>query len=601
MIYDKQMDKLTTSTSELPFNDLIRDRNQIRIPYYQRSYKWNTSQVKGLLQDIDAMLEGGIDREEIPAHFMGAIIVHQPQTANNQAAPVEVIDGQQRLTTIFLALLACIKVLADDPDHRSLAIQFIEDYVLLRQAQTEGRSNLKINVSQKDCEAMNSVVHSVVDNLTTDINKSRGFIPMKSTSKVKTNKVKTNFNILKKWTAKQLASNGPDYLIEIINVLLGNLTFVQINVKDPLSGPKIFDRLNSAGTPLSIAELVKNDVFGRIGVDDGNSFENFETGIWEPFYEKFLDEKWFQNYFFPFGLMDDPNIKKSDVYRTLQKKWNKNVLSPDQIIEDLSRFRDDYMSVCDGSQNECGHPEDLTAKFQRLRDLGQPTTTYPFLMRLSYEFRHNRENLEDVIETIDVLESFLVRRSVCGYEPSGLHAVFKRLWHDQYDLISDEKSSTLAQRVEKVIRGHKTVTWPIASEFSEKLKTRPMYGSGITRFLLLDYDFDLDSESPTDQELTVEHILPQSMGTKKCWRDNFDKDKHEELKDVLGNLTLLTMEVNSSADVSNSCFDVKKKAYSSKAMMGITREVAKSTNWTEVDIQKRSNKIAKWACKKWKY
>ena len=120
--------------------------------------------------------------------------------------------------------------------------------------------------------------------------------------------------------------------------------------------------------------------------------------------------------------------------------------------------------------------------------------------------------------------------------------------------------------------------------------------------ILMDYDSDLPGESPTGDIPTIEHILPQTIRSKKCWTDDFSAVNHEELKHVLGNLTLLTSGLNSSSDVSNSCYVEKRAAYSGKAMWAITREVAEDfTTWKEEDIKKRSRKIAKWACDKWKY
>src|SRR5262249_39812329 len=152
---------------------------------------------------------------------------------------------------------------------------------------------------------------------------------------------------------------------------------------------------------------------------------------------------------------------------------------------------------------------------------------------------------EDGLRILEIIESFLVRRAICGHEPTGLHAVFKRLWQDC-------EGTPTPERVNESIRKHKTVVWPTERDVIDAVCKRPLYGSTITKYVLLEYDRSLGGDKPLNDPW-IEHVLPDTPS--EDWFDSFSKQQHLDTKDLLANLIPLTQEMNTG---------LGNKSYSSK-------------------------------------
>ena len=132
-----------------------------------------------------------------------------------------------------------------------------------------------------------------------------------------------------------------------------------------------------------------------------------------------------------------------------------------------------------------------------------PTSVYPFIMHVVRATMDNILDEDLAIKILEQVESFLVRRVVCGYEPTGLHATFKSLWDD-----CDGNYSV--DNVVKMIRRHFTVKWPDNQEFEENIKTRPLYSVKATPYLLAEWNGHLGGDVPELDSQQIEHVLPET-------------------------------------------------------------------------------------------
>jgi hypothetical protein len=366
------------------------------------------------------------------------------------------------------------------------------------------------------------------------------------------------------------------------------MSVVQIDVQDPTNGPKIFDSLNSRQEPMTIGDLVRNDVFARVAIDDPDEATLIDAHDWQPFYEGFKsgEKNYFDDYFFPFGLVHDPNLRKSEVYTTLKKRWEGK--NPKEVIDELRAYQDDFLDLVLGG-NRNGLPVEVARRVERLRVARMPTSTFPFLMRLTRALRDDEVDISDVIEVLDVLDSFLTRRALCGQEPTGLHAVFKRLWQDCEGEIT-------AARVTKVIAGHKTVSWPSDTEVLASVLSRASYGSSITKYVLLQFEESLGGDK-VKNDPWIEHVLPTAHSTD--WSD-FTTAQHSEMKDLIANLIPLSSEMNSA--LGNKAYSVKRQRYADDSAFKTAREFAKMYDeWTPETLASRSIVLGKWALQRWPY
>jgi hypothetical protein len=211
-------------------------------------------------------------------------------------------------------------------------------------------------------------------------------------------------------------------------------------------------------------------------------------------------------------------------------------------------------------------------------------------MQLSNATREHSLTEQDALDSLAVIESFLVRRAVCGHEPTGLHAVFKRLW-------ADCKSKPTRESVYKEIRKHKTVAWPSTDDFKDAIQNRPLYGSSITNFLLREYDKSLGGDQP-DTIPWIEHVLP--VNPSKEWWKTFNKEQHIAMKDLAANLIPLSRAMNQN--LGNKAYDSKRPHYSNDSMFKSAREFAQNYNsWTPSTIERRGKALSDWAVTRWQH
>lgn len=489
-------DRLTNSSDETDIASLYSGDVIFSIPFFQRPYKWKPDKLKQFEKDLLAIVEGATD-----FHFLGAVIIHGRRSNPSDPDIFDVIDGQQRLTTIFLYLCAFVKHLSKSGRAEDGA-SLLQKYLVISRPIRE-QSNLKLHPCSEDRAQLNAVLREILAD--PDLSKVLGgFEPRKLRHPAHTQdtgRLRSNFRSAVKFLDSEAASGGPQRVDELLGALLNLMSVVQIDVKDPASGPKIFDSLNSKQEPMTIGDLVRNGIFSLVADEEPDLIEQVDVDHWQPFYRGFEHDgkNAFDSYFFPYGLIQDPNLTKSRVYSSLQKAWEKHD-KPAFIIAELRRYQSAFMDLSLGSSLQ-GLSVELEQAKRRLFQMGLPSSTLPFLMRLLTEAGERRISHRVCEEILRVIESFLVRRAIVGIEPTGLHAVFKRLWDDCAGDVS-------GSQVEKVIRGHRTVTWPTDESVVEAIKSRDLYGSSITRFLVMEFDRSLGGDRPNDVP-ELEHIYPQ--------------------------------------------------------------------------------------------
>src|SRR4029077_9039551 len=126
--------------------------------------------------------------------------------------------------------------------------------------------------------------------------------------------IRNNYLAALRFLKDQISKEGTDRLRAIYRAILDSMSVVQIDVDDPLNGPKIFDSLNSEQEPMTIGDLVRNEIFSKIVEEQPHVIEQIDETCWQPFYKRFHQngQNLFDAYFFPYGLTRDPNLRKSE-------------------------------------------------------------------------------------------------------------------------------------------------------------------------------------------------------------------------------------------------------------------------------------------------
>ncbi|OIQ94369.1 hypothetical protein GALL_237070 [mine drainage metagenome] len=195
-----------------------------------------------------------------------------------------------------------------------------------------------------------------------------------------------------------------------------------------------------------------------------------------------------------------------------------------------------------------------------------------------------------MIGCLDTIESFLVRRAICGIEPTGLLGLFRTMW-------SSVDGHPTAEAIESVIMKRLTIEWPTDERMRESIKTRPLYGAAIAKYVVLEYDKSLGLDQPKTNDFSIEHVMPRSYCD--AWSEVVTKPQHAKLKDLWANLIPLSTAMNEV--VAQSEFHNKKTYFEVDSMFASARRVGKDfESWGEKEICERSEHLADWAIKRWK-
>jgi hypothetical protein len=592
-------EKITNNADETNIQSFLETQCLFEVPYFQRPYKWKPAKLRNFLDDLIRLADDGLE----DTHFVGAVIIQGQQAPPTVARSYQVIDGQQRMTTMFLCLLGFIRAHIELGELNT-AKSLFEAYIVTNR-DTRGKSNLKLHPSGADRGDLNEIVTEVLD-----LKDFKNHIAPTTVKLLdpgganRSNRISKNFAEVKKVLKEEMAAAQDKglRLEHLYTALLQSVTLVQIDIKDPLMGPVIFDRLNSGQEQMTVGELVKNDVLSRGSELSDIQREQLEKDLWQPFYKQFGDPnaKLFDTYLFPFGLIRlDSNVRKGDVYQRLRTDWTKDDLSTAQIIEDLASLQKEFLDLCDGA-NRCCFGADLNAQVNNLVRVGLPTMMFSFVMKVLNETRLGRLPESTTCECLKYVESFIVRRGAFGLEPSGLHAAFKGMWSEiesasEKAIAAGKPPVGLAKGFVDSINKRATVKWPNRSEFETSLRDRDLYGSKITRYLLIEYNRSLPGDSTGVNGVEIEHILPQSMST--AWHADFTSDQHRQFLNRLGNLTLLTEPMNK--DVSNGGYSKKRETYNGSKYAMTRKIAAENSAWTPIEIANRAEELIAWAVERW--
>ncbi len=397
------------------------------------------------------------------------------------------------------------------------------------------------------------------------------------------------FNRIKSFLQKRYKENGIDHLKEIVTAAQTKLTFVFILLKDPSNATTVFEGLNDPGIPIGIGDLVRNEVFSKIN-GDADKAHAIHRDIWLPFRDKLGEH--FDNYFFPYAIINESSIKNADLFRGLRKLWvdkkSPDKKSPEDIIKQLDNYTVPYLAIANGQFPE-NYSKSVLIKITKLREAKSPTSIYPFVMKLLKEYELDSITEKDTVECLEVLESFLVRRALCGIEPTGLLVLFRTAWSVMNGIPNKENLT-------KAIKRRNTIEWPDDLRLETAILTRNIYSSSICKYAIREYEKSQESDFPNN-DFWIEHVTPQSLNDE--WRKVITDEEHQNVVHTWGNLIPLTSEMN--RDLSQAAFELKKKEYSKHSIFSSTRSLAKEyEEWNKTTITERSKVIGKWAITRWK-
>ncbi|MCQ2916087.1 DUF262 and DUF1524 domain-containing protein [Helicobacter pylori] len=534
--------------------------NQFVIPIYQRLYSWKKEQCEQLWDDIIKI--GGNDK--MNGHFIGSILYVLDD--NTHSSPLLIIDGQQRLTTITLLLIALRNHLSDEVKILGkFSRKKIESYLI--NSDKDGDKKFRLILSESDKDTLLSLI---------DKNKRKPSEPSV--------KIMENFKLFEEWINKNTDK------LEAIFKGLEKLIIVEISLEREKDDPQlIFESMNSKGIELTQADLIRNYIIMETEVEKQKDFYN---QYWRAMEEDFKQNETLFNRFVRHYLTIKtgkiPNEKR--VYEAFKDYQQKEGIEIEVLLQDLQKYCGFFYQIVFKKEAD----KDLNKALSFLVDL-EKDVIYPLLLELYSDYKDGILSKQDFIPIIALTESYLCRRAVCGLGTNSLNKVFpsftKKINKDQY--LESMKAHFLS--LEKT-----TGKFPKDSEFKDSLITIDFYHLKKIKYFLERLE-NFDTKEPVDtQKCEVEHIMPQTLNPewKRDLGENFQAI-HDKYLHTIGNLT----KTGYNDKYSNKSFQEKRdmeKGFKQSSLK-LNQSLKDLESFGEKEIEKRANDLADWALKIWTY
>lgn len=540
---------------------------QFVIPPYQRNYTWVANkEVKQLFDDIKVILSGKRNK-----HFIGIMIYLETCISVFQRER-SVIDGQQRLTTIFLTLYA-IKELMLERNMNSEA-QKLENMYLINPYNETNKFKLKPLVSD------DAVYQQIV---------ARDF----SSIEEKKANVYLNFVYIKNTLQELLATS---YTINDIMEAMNKLYIVCVPIGKDDYPQKIFESINATGAKLTASDLIRNFILMPICSDLQDKYYN---KYWKRL-EQLIDsnsknlEAFFR--FFIIAKRMSP-INKSAVYKAFTEWYENNVAvyTEEVIFKEIVDYASYYNAIYKAPVASLDSTLQKAVEEFRfiLSDMPAPLLIELYAIHKKVDTNGNPcISAKQLAEIITILNSYLMRRSLCGMDTSDITRYFPTLLKETLVDCNNNYASIVEIFKKNLVNRNKgnSQEMPDNNRLRDRIQNANMYN---LRTWLGIFFRKLESENnpaPVDfSKLSIEHLMPQTATQE--WYDALktDKDSYDENIHRLGNLTLAARSDNSK--MGNKVWEYKNKILASTNHLKINQQILQKEYWTLDEIENRTQQL----------
>lgn len=568
---------------EYYIKDLLSPKFLFEIPDYQRAYSWTTENLKQLVDDINDSinLNSGREFENFEPYFIGSIVLCGKEYKDDGWGRYDVIDGQQRLTSLIM-LIATIRDMIQNEEYKrvlaSLIYQEANELMGIKE-------NIRVRVRGKEEEFFKKYV--LAENGTNLIDE----IDREDLTETKMNML----NALEVFKASFKDENGnilDEKLNNFIKYLLQKVVLVVIKTNSFESAFRLFNVINARGLPLTNADLLKSENLRVIPQEKRAEF----TQIWEND-ELDLGK---DNLEMLIGFMRAINLKKKAEV-SLYEEFSKNIFVDNRdylgenFINHMHSIKELYSKyIVDADLNI--EDKNTVIFYKNLIKLMIEVLPYEEWMAAVIRFVEKYKNDDKaVVEFVKLLEKRVVIDWVNGNS-------FADRLNRVYDIIKaiDETSSLEELRNSEVFVSDLERT---SAYFKNALNDIDFYSKGrmtVPKYVLIRMDIELNPGVEVDyygNKIMIEHILPRNAKD-SYWVGNFKADQRRNWANKFGNLVLISGAKNTR--LNNKPFDEKVEEYlSKKGQFKITEEVFKNKDWNMESLEERHNTLVERALELW--
>lgn len=539
---------------------------QFVIPIYQRTYSWTDKQCRQLWEDI---VRAG-SSEAIAVHFIGSIVyVEQGLSQITHQAPLLVIDGQQRLTTVSLLIEALARAIGDREPVDGFSAAKLRHYYLSNPLES-GDRYYKLLLSQTDNASLKAVVKDTEQ------------------PKEPSLRITQNFSLFTELLAAQKG--------DLASVCRGLAKLVVVDIalgRDQDNPQLIFESMNSTGKELSQADLIRN--FILMGLEPALQTRLYEE-YWRPMEQDFGQEAYgtqFDSFMRHYLTVRTGNIPRErevyDAFKDYSRTTFVREAGIEALVKDIRAFARYFCALALGREQDRA----LSEAFHDLREL-KVDVAYPFLLELYHDYVNDALSAPEFAAAVRLVEAYVFRRAICAIPTNSMNKTFatfgKELKKDRY-LESVQAHFLMLPSYRR---------FPSDEEFRRDLHTRDLYNFRSRSYWLRRLENNGRKERVPVEEYTIEHILPQNPDLPMAWRKELGEEwqrVQQQWLHTLGNLTL----TGYNAEYSDRPFAMKRDMSGGfkQSPLKLNAGLGTTEVWNENAIQERAGRLADEALAVW--
>ncbi|MCX8501371.1 MAG: DUF262 domain-containing HNH endonuclease family protein [Alphaproteobacteria bacterium] len=558
------------SSSNQTYRKLMGNGMVYKVPPFQRDYSWEEEQWDNLWQDLMAMIEG---KER--SHYLGYLVLQSTDDRN-----FLIIDGQQRVTTLSLIVLAAMFNLSKlikagvNPENSQSRLNSLRNIYIGFQDPVSLLTRPKLELNRANNQYYQNNLVELKEVLPMHHHSASAHVMRKAFL----------FYCEKIEKHTEMADDRSKAIAEFIELISDRLFFTVMNLTDELNAYVVFETLNARGVPLSATDMLKNYLF-TVLYDEGRPPEEFKKieEDWSGISLRIQESK----------LLDfvrvhwnsrNSLVRKLDLYKTIRQ----NVTKTKHVFQLLSNMESDIDSYQYLQKPESSIWNEVCRNYAKILKVFKITQAHPAIIAARRVM--GDQEFERFLKLI-VIVSFRYN-VICGLNPNDLEKVYGQI-RELCNRQSDNRTTEILSFLKSIYPTHDQ----FVAAFKEKIFTvknnRPL-----VHYILKSLDDNrIDTEpAKAEEHCTIEHIVPTHPAEGQ-WTA-FDQSDLEYFSSRIGNL--LQLEELFNRDIGNREF-LDKKAIYAKSKYRLTREVAeKNSDWTVSHIEWRLNEMAKHASQLWK-
>jgi uncharacterized protein with ParB-like and HNH nuclease domain/predicted transport protein len=544
---------------DLQFTQLLEGSKQFIIPIFQRTYSWERGHCEQLWDDIVRVGKN----PELNSHFIGSA-VYIPETNVDAAIPRWlVIDGQQRITTMTLLLIALKRRLEAESIEEPVSAAQVDD-LYLRNRYGKGEASYRVLLTRTDKETLQNLVDE------------------KDPGDEASHRIMENFEFFSEQIAKA----------DLGDVWKGikKLMIVDVCLQQGIDNPQmIFESMNSTGKALTQADLIRN--FVLMGLQHDLQTRLYED-YWRPMEVEFGAENYTSEFdeFMRYYLVittGNVRLRRGDVYDEFKIYSRKHEV--EDLLASLREFATYFCRIALGNEKD----KDLAEAFHDIREL-RADVCYPMLMELYQDFRHDLLAHGEFLTILRMVESYVFRRAICDIPTNSLRQTFATFMRQ----VKKDRYVESVKAVFLLLPSYRR--FPSDDEFVRQIQIRNLYKFNRRSYWLRRFENHGRKERVPVQDYTIEHIMPQNDDLSPTWRADLGDDwqrVHEQHLHTLGNLTL----TGYNSEYSDRPFAEKRDMAGGfkDSPLKLNQGLGACEMWTEAAMRERGGRLAKEAAGIW--